>query len=70
MSKGIGYAIIVASAVLKMPQIYKIVQEKSVKGIIKWLFYLEAFMYLHTSAYSLHKSVPFSVYGENVVILA
>ena len=25
-------------------------------------------MYLHTSAYSLHKNVPFSVYGENVVI--
>ncbi len=26
-------------------------------------------MYLHTSAYSFHKGVPFSVYGENVVIL-
>ena len=25
-------------------------------------------MYLHTSAYSFHKKVPFSVYGENVVI--
>jgi hypothetical protein len=25
-------------------------------------------MYLHTSAYSLHKNVHFSVYGENVVI--
>jgi len=68
MSKGIGYAIIVASAILKLPQILKIVQSQSVDGISKFLFYIEVFMYLHTSAYSLHKGVHFSVYGENAVI--
>ena len=26
-------------------------------------------MYLHTSAYSIHKNIPFSVYGENLIIL-
>ena len=41
MSKGIGYAIIVASAILKMPQIYKIVSSRSVEGISKYLFYVE-----------------------------
>lgn len=26
-------------------------------------------MYLHTSAYSIHNNIPFSVYGENLIIL-
>ena len=26
------------------------------------------FMYLHTTTYSLHQKIPFSVYGENAII--
>ena len=26
-------------------------------------------MYLHTTTYSIHKNLPFSVYGENMIIL-
>mmetsp|Transcript_40519 Transcript_40519/g.39037 ORF Transcript_40519/g.39037 Transcript_40519/m.39037 type:complete len:117 (-) Transcript_40519:442-792(-) len=51
-----------------MPQIIKIAMSQSVEGISKFLFYIEVFMYLHTSAYSFHKGVHFSVYGENAVI--
>lgn len=27
-------------------------------------------MYLHSSGYSIHQKIPFSVYGENLIILA
>ena len=26
-------------------------------------------MYIHTSSYSIHHKIPFSVYGENLIIL-
>lgn len=40
-SKVVGYGIVGVSLVLKMPQIIKILQSKSVKGITKYLFYLD-----------------------------
>jgi len=33
------------------------------------MFYIEIAMYLNTSGYSFHQSLPFSVYGENVFLL-
>jgi len=65
----IGYAIIIGSGILKVPQIFKIINNKSVQGISKYLFYMENFVYLHTTANSMHKNIPFSVYGENGLIL-
>src|SRR5438094_789335 len=41
ISKGLGYGIICGSAILKVPQIVKILSSKSVEGISKFLFYLE-----------------------------
>ena len=41
LSKAIGYAIIAGSAILKVPQISKILSNQSVVGISKFLFYLE-----------------------------
>lgn len=56
--------------IFKLPQIYKIIKHKSVHGISKFLFYIEFFMYIHSSSYSMHYHIPFSVYGENLIILA
>lgn len=69
ISKLIGYLIISGAMIIKVPQILKIYKNKSVHGISKSLFYLEIFMYLHSSSYSLHHNIPFSVYGENYFIL-
>lgn len=41
LSKGIGYAIIAGSFILKVPQIAKILKAGSVEGISRSLFYLE-----------------------------
>jgi len=41
ISKLVGYAIICVSAILKVPQIMKIMKTRSVEGISKYLFYLD-----------------------------
>jgi mannose-P-dolichol utilization defect protein 1 len=53
ISKGLGYAIIAGSAILKVPQILKIVKAGSVEGISKSLFYLETLTLLHAATYSI-----------------
>ena len=69
MSKGIGLAIIAGSAVLKLPQIIKIFKAKSVEGISKYMFYTEILMLINSSGYSIQARIPFSVYGESLIIL-
>ena len=69
VSKGIGIAIIAGSAVLKLPQIIKIFKAKSVEGISKYMFYTEILMLINSSGYSMQAKIPFSVYGESVIIL-
>lgn len=39
------------------------------EGISKSLFYLEIVTLLHGSSYSLRQQIPFSVYGESLIIL-
>jgi mannose-P-dolichol utilization defect protein 1 len=69
ISKGLGIAIIAGSAVLKVPQIAKILKNKSVEGISKYMFYTEILMLMHSSGYSIQAAIPFSVYGESLIIL-
>jgi mannose-P-dolichol utilization defect protein 1 len=69
LSKFIGFGIIAGSSILKVPQIMKIIQAKSVEGISKSLFYLEILTLLHASTYSMKQNIPFSVYGESLIIL-
>lgn len=70
ISKGLGYAIILGSGILKVPQIVKILKAGSVEGISKSLFYLETLTLLHASTYSIRQGIAFSVYGESLIILA
>jgi mannose-P-dolichol utilization defect 1 len=69
-SKGIGLAIIAGSAVLKLPQIIKIFKAQSVEGISKYMFYTEILMLINSSGYSIQAKIPFSVYGESLIILS
>eukprot|EP00347_Sterkiella_histriomuscorum_P022985 403336391 len=70
ISKLIGYLIIAGAFIIKVPQILKIMKNKSVAGISKYMFYIEMMMYINSSGYSIHNKIPFSVYGENLIILA
>jgi mannose-P-dolichol utilization defect protein 1 len=66
----IGLAIIAGAVILKVPQIKKIVDRGSVQGISKSLFYLETLNLLQTAALSMKANIPFSVYGETLIIMA
>lgn len=70
LSKLLGYAIIAASVFLKLPQIYVIVKNKSIKGLSVPSFELEVAGFTIALAYCLFKQLPFSAYGELVFILA
>ncbi|KAL1822166.1 hypothetical protein ACET3Z_008944 [Daucus carota] len=69
ISKLLGYAIVAASTTVKLPQILRILQNKSVRGLSLVAFELEVIGYTVALAYCLHKGIPFSAYGELAFLL-
>lgn len=69
ISKVIGMAIIVGSGIVKLPQVVKIMRNGSVQGISAMTYYLETTVYMQTAAQAMSSGLPFSVYGENLIIL-
>ncbi|KAM1088921.1 hypothetical protein ACFX19_016970 [Malus domestica] len=69
VSKLLGYAIVAASTTVKLPQIIKILQHGSVRGLSIISFELEVVGYTIALAYCLHKGLPFSAYGELAFLL-
>ncbi|CAL2234065.1 unnamed protein product [Prunus armeniaca] len=69
ISKLLGYAIVAASTTVKLPQIMKILQNGSVRGLSIVAFELEVVGYTIALAYCLHKGLPFSAYGELAFLL-
>ncbi|XP_009354157.2 mannose-P-dolichol utilization defect 1 protein homolog 2 [Pyrus x bretschneideri] len=69
ISKILGYAIVAASTTVKLPQIIKILQHGSVRGLSIISFELEVVGYTIALAYCLHKGLPFSAYGELAFLL-
>ncbi|CAN6583177.1 unnamed protein product [Malus baccata var. baccata] len=69
ISKLLGYAIVAASTTVKLPQIIKILQNGSVRGLSIISFELEVVGYTIALAYCLHKGLPFSAYGELAFLL-
>ena len=68
LSKVVGFTIVFASPLLKLPQIIKIKQNSSVEGISILSTYIAIFSFVNTIADSRRLGVPFSVYGETVII--
>lgn len=64
-----GYGLVVGGAIVKIPQVIKILLEKSVYGISFSSVLMEALTNWVTIVYSWHRSNPFSIYGENVFLL-
>ncbi|XP_024972177.1 mannose-P-dolichol utilization defect 1 protein homolog 2 [Cynara cardunculus var. scolymus] len=69
ISKLLGYAIVAASTTVKLPQIMKIIQHKSVRGLSVVAFEMEVVGYTIALAYCLHNGLPFSAYGELAFLL-
>jgi mannose-P-dolichol utilization defect protein 1 len=70
VSKGLGYAIIAGSFLLKAPQIFNLVRAKSEDGLILSALYLETLSYAASSSYNAIRGSPLSTYAEGLVILA
>jgi len=65
----IGYCMTIGAVFVKLPQILKIVRNKSVKGLSIASFELEVVICLIHSAYCYLTGMPFSSYGESVAAL-
>lgn len=70
-SKALGCVIILGAAVVKLPQVLKIVSAGSVSGISPSAAYLELIGYiLQATWHIVHNGSPFSAYGETVIVAA
>ncbi|XP_059074386.1 mannose-P-dolichol utilization defect 1 protein homolog 2 isoform X2 [Cryptomeria japonica] len=69
LSKALGYCIVAASIIVKVPQIYIIWKNKSIKGLSVASFELEVVGFTIALAYCLHNDLPFSAYGELLFLL-
>lgn len=70
VSKGLGIGIVAASAVVKVPQILKLVNSKSASGVSFLSYLLETTAMLITLSYSVRNGFPFSTFGETVFMTA
>jgi len=68
ISKGLGIGIIGASAVVKIPQLLKLLNSQSAAGLSFLAYALETSSYLISLAYSARMGFPFSTYGETAFI--
>ncbi|KAJ1450830.1 hypothetical protein M885DRAFT_531251 [Pelagophyceae sp. CCMP2097] len=69
ISKTLGYAIVLGSTTLKLPQIYAIVAAESAEGLAPSSFYLDVLVFVVSIAYNVKKGYEFSTYGEQVIVL-
>lgn len=69
VSKALGIGIISASAIVKVPQLIKLLQSRSSAGISFLSYLLESAAYLISLAYNVRLGFPFSTYGETSLIL-
>ena len=70
ISKALGIFIITTAAVVKVPQILKLLQSQSASGLSFTSYVLETASFLITLAYNVRSGWPFSTYGETALILA
>ena len=69
ISKALGIAIISASAIVKVPQLIKLVKSQSSEGLSFTSYALETTAFLITLAYNVRQGFPFSTYGETSFLL-
>jgi len=65
VSKALGIGIVVGGSVMKLPQMFIILSDKSARGLSLSAYTLETAAYAITTIYALRNRFPFSTYGEN-----
>jgi len=70
ISKALGIGIILASSIVKIPQILKLTRSQSAHGISFLSYVLETASYLISLAYNVRQGFPFSTFGETALIAA
>lgn len=70
LSKALGVAIVSSSAIVKLPQLLKIISSKSAEGLSFPSYLLETASFAISLAYSARNGFPFSTYGENALVAA
>jgi mannose-P-dolichol utilization defect protein 1 len=70
MSRILGLAIVLMSCIIKLPQIITLLRSKSAQGLSLTGFETELVAYTLTFSYGLHFSLPFSGYGESILMSA
>ena len=68
ISKALGIAIVGASAIVKVPQILKLIGSRSSAGVSFVSYALETASLLITLSYSVRNQFPFSTFGETALI--
>ncbi|EAS30107.3 monosaccharide-P-dolichol utilization protein [Coccidioides immitis RS] len=68
ISKALGLAIVAFSAIVKVPQILKLLSSRSSAGVSFTSYALETTSLLITLAYNARQKFPFSTYGEAALI--
>ncbi|XP_078234302.1 mannose-P-dolichol utilization defect 1 protein [Pogona vitticeps] len=69
ISKGLGFAIVAGSLMVKLPQIFKILGAKSAEGLSFQSILLELLAITGTMVYSISNSFPFSAWGEALFLM-
>ena len=68
VSKVLGLAIVGASAIVKVPQILKLINSRSSEGVSFTSYALETASLLITLSYNFRQGFPFSTFGESALI--
>jgi mannose-P-dolichol utilization defect protein 1 len=69
LNKVLSVGIVVLSIILKVPQIIKIVTNKSTFGLSFQGIFMECLLYTFNAAYNVNEGRDFMLYGENFFIL-
>lgn len=67
LSKFLGYSVVALAAVVKLPQIIKVLKASSVQGLSILSFVTELITQTATFSYSAARGFPFSAWGESVI---
>ncbi|SCV70310.1 BQ2448_1704 [Microbotryum intermedium] len=70
ISKALGLAIVLGGIIVKLPQIIKIINARSARGLSLSSYLLDTASTAIVVAYNVRNSFPWSTYGENVFLLA
>lgn len=70
VSKTLGFGLVAGGAIVKLPQIIKIIRSNSARGLSLSSYLLDTAATGITVAYNIRNEFPWSTYGESVFLLA